>query len=208
MSFLISLVLTLIVFSYLLDDNPLFRLAVSLFIGLAAAFTVTVTLQSVILPVFNSGFFNGVDVDAGLFVFALILTILLLLKPFRSLRILTNFSLGFLIAVGVAVSIIGAISGTLIPLVSATADIDMSGNITNLISQIILVIGVITSLMYFNYSARQNETGEIVRGSTMQVIAGIGQGFIVITLGALYGAAILTSLTILTGQLATLFNGL
>lgn len=201
MNALISLILTLVIFSYLLGDNLLFRLAVSIFVGLAAAFTVVVTVQSVILPLTGSG-----TVNAVLFSIGLTLALLLLLKPIRSLRILTNMSLGFLIAVGTAVSVVGAISGTLIPIISQTTMVDNNGDFGSLVSSFIIIIGVVTSLLYFNYGVKENAQGVYERGPIMKVIAGIGQGFIVITLGALYGAAILTSLTILTGQLEMLFG--
>jgi len=201
MTTLISLILTLAIFSYLLDDNPLFRLAISMFVGLAAAFTVVVTFQSVILPLTNSGPGNAI-----LFTVALAFTLLMLVKPIRSLRILSNVPLGFLIAVGASISIIGAISGTLIPIVSQTAQIDRDGSFMAIISSIVIIVGVVSSLLYFNYSVRENAQGVVERGRIMKLIAGVGQGFIVITLGALYGAAILTSLTILTGQLDMLFG--
>lgn len=200
--FIISLALTLVIFSYLLGDNFLYRLAVSAFVGLAAAFTTIVTFQSVLLPLTNSG-----EVNAGFLVIGGILALLLLLKPIRSLRILSNISLGFLIAVGSAAAVVGAVSGTLIPLVSQTAEIDFDSGLINVTSSFILIIGVVTSLLYFNYGAQRNAQGEIERGTIMKTIATIGQGFVVVTLGALYGAAILTSLTILTGQLEMLFGG-
>lgn len=199
--FIISLALTLLIFSYLLGDNILFRLAVSAFVGLAAAFTTIVTIQSVLLPLTKSGGLNAL-----LFVVGGILALLLLIKPIRQLRVLSNISLGFLIAVGSAAAVVGAVSGTLIPIVSQTAEVDFDNGLMPMISSLILVIGVITSLLYFNYGARQNSQGEIKRGVIMKTVATIGQGFIVVTLGALYGAAILTSLTILTGQLEMLFG--
>lgn len=199
--FIISLALTLVIFSYLLGDNFLYRLAVSAFVGLAAAFTTIVTFQSVLLPLSNSGRMN-----AGFLIVGGVLALLLLVKPIRSLRILSNISLGFLIAVGSAVAVVGAVSGTLIPLVSQTAEINFDSGLMNIISSLILIIGVVTSLLYFGYGARRNPQGEIERGAIMKTVATIGQGFIVVTLGALYAAAILTSLTILTGQLEMLFG--
>lgn len=199
--FIISLALTLVIFSYLLGDNFLYRLAVSAFVGLAAAFTTIVTFQSVLLPLTNSG-----GTNALLLIIGGVLALLLLIKPIRSLRILTNISLGFLIAVGAAVAVVGAVSGTLIPLVSQTAEIKLTNGLMTIISSLILIIGVVTSLLYFRYGARLNPQGEIERGIIMKTVATIGQGFIVVTLGALYGAAILTSLTILTGQLEMLFG--
>lgn len=202
MTTLISLTLTLAIFSYLLNDNPLFRLAISMFVGLAAAFTVVVTFQSVILPLIGTGLANTI-----LFTVALAFTLLMLVKPIRSLRILSNIPLGFLIAVGAAISVVGAISGTLIPIVSQTAQIDSDGTFMAITSSIVIIVGVLSSLLYFNYNVRENAQGIVERGRIMKLIAGVGQGFIVITLGALYGAAILTSLTILTGQLEMLFGG-
>jgi len=202
-SFGISLTLTLVIFSYLLGDNFLYRLAVSIFVGLAAAFTTLVTFQSVLLPLTTSG--RGIDIF--LLIASGILVLLLVLKPIRSLRILTNFALGFLIAVGTAAAVVGAVSGTLIPLVTQTAQLETNGTFMGFLSSVILIIGVVTSLLYFSYNARINIQGEAERPPILRVIAAIGQGFIVVTLGALYGAAILTSLTILTGQLAMLFGG-
>lgn len=200
-SFVISLTLTLVIFSYLLGDNFLYRLAVSIFVGLTAAFTSIVTFQSVLLPLTRSGRGNVI-----LFLLGGLFALLLLLKPIRSLRILSNFALGFLIAVGTAAAVVGAVSGTIIPIVNQTAVIDTSANLMNTISTVIVIIGVISSLLYFGYHARINVQGEAERGPVMAVAATIGQGFIVVTLGALYGAAILTSLTILTGQLTMLFG--
>lgn len=200
-SFWISLILTLAIFSYLLADNFLYRIAVSIFVGLAAAFTTIVTVQSIILPLLVGENSNLLVVGI-----AAVLAALLLLKPIRSLRPFSNLALGFLIAVGTAAAVVGTISGTIIPLISQTAQLNTQDGLWALISSFILVLGVITSLLYFSYGARRNENGEIERGRVMKVIATIGQGFIVVTLGALYGAAILTSLTILTGQLELLLG--
>src|SRR5215510_10387381 len=103
-AFWISLVLSLMVFSYLLGDNILFRLAVSIFVGLAAAYTTIVTIQSVVYPAFQPFLAGDVPLiswDAVFFFWTpLTFGTLLLLKPIKSLRVLTNFALAFLIAIG------------------------------------------------------------------------------------------------------------
>ena len=45
-----GLVLSLMVFSYVLGDNVLYRLAIFIFIGLAAGYVAVVTVESVLLP--------------------------------------------------------------------------------------------------------------------------------------------------------------
>ena len=47
---LLGFVLTLIVFSYIWGDNPIFRLVNHIFIGVAAGYVVLVTINNVILP--------------------------------------------------------------------------------------------------------------------------------------------------------------
>ena len=42
LSAILGLIFTLMVFSYLLDDNPLFRVAVYIFIGVSAGYAATV----------------------------------------------------------------------------------------------------------------------------------------------------------------------
>ena len=51
-------VLTLMIFSYLLGDNILYRLAVYVFVGLAAGYITVVTWDSVIWPWINGTVLN------------------------------------------------------------------------------------------------------------------------------------------------------
>jgi hypothetical protein len=227
MSFIISLVLTLLVFSYLLGDNILYRLALSIFVGLAAAFTAVVTFQSVILPLTVRGNLSqgAFSLNIALLSSSAALALLLVVKNLRPetsnrigiirllgwllqiLRVVSKSAMAVLIAIGAAAAVVGAVSGTIIPIATDTAKIDFGGNIADILNSITLFVGVVCSLLYFQYSSKASEdniSGE--RGRVMTIIATIGQGFIVVALGALYGAAILTSLTILSGQLEMLLG--
>ena len=61
---------------------------------------------------------------------------------------------------------------------------------------IVLVGGTICTLIYFQYLSRRTNTGKTRRPLPLQIFAIIGQGFVSVTLGALYAGAILTSLNI------------
>ena len=184
-------IFTLLIFSYLLGDNFLYRLAVYVFVGLAAAFTTIVTLESVIMPLLTTGDDLSSFVNLILLAVGLVLTLFLLVRPLRPI------SIAFLVAVGASLSILGAISGTIFPFVFATGD--TSSGIPN---AIILFIGVATSLIYFQYHAQQRPDGTVRRSRLVEALASIGKGFIAVTLGALYATAILTSLTILAGRIS------
>lgn len=187
-------IFTLMVFSYLLGDNILYRLAVYIFVGLTVGYVTVVTVESVLLPWIRSTLLApGADIGQrvlGLVPF--LLGVLLLLKSSPRLGRLGNLAIAFIVGVGTAVALVGAVTGTLIPLAAATG----SSVRIDVLNGFLLVLGVISTLVYFHYLARRLPDGGIGRGPVVRVISLVGQGFIVITLGALYAGAILTSLTI------------
>lgn len=189
-------ILTLMVFSYLLGDNVLYRLAVYIFVGLAAGYITIVTWDSVIMP-----WLNGTVLEPGaslpsivVGVVPLALGALLLLKGSPRFAPLGNLALALLIGVGTAVALVGAISGTLIPLTIATG----TSATLNPVNAPLWLAGVICTLLYFQYLGRQ----ATVRNAPLQTLAAAGQALVVITLGALYATAILTSLTIFSERVS------
>ena len=117
---LISLVLTLMVFSYVLGDLPLighlYRTAVYIFVGMSAAFATIVIYEGVILPYLQdiqnpatSWTVLGNGADVVVFFTALLFGMLLLLKPIASLSWLTNGVLAVVIVVSAATAGCGRI---------------------------------------------------------------------------------------------------
>lgn len=195
----VSLVLTLMVFSYLLGDNVLYRLALHVLIGVAAAYAAIVAVESVLVPWVEETLLAeraGRDTAtlAALRVtgaIPLLLGALLLFKFSARLAPVGDLGLAFVIGVGVAVAITGAVAGTLVPLVRDTgrsiADRPLNG--------VILIVGAISTLLYFQYFAVERR-GVIRRPAALRGLSAIGQAFVMIALGAIYAGVILTSLTI------------
>jgi len=198
----LGFVLTLMVFSYLLGDNLLYRIAIYAFVGLAAGFVTIVTLESVLLPWFNAAINTGDTGNLILGVIPLIFGAFLLLRMTKRFSQLGTLVLAVIIGVGTAVALVGTISGTLIPLTSTTA----SAPGLDALNGFILVIGVISTLIYFQYLARRAPGGEIQRGLVVRTVGAVGQGFIAVTLGALYGGAILTGLVVFSERIAFLIR--
>ena len=216
---LVSFVLTLMVFSYVLGDLPfigiLYRVAVYIFVGMTAAFTLVVSYEGVILPYLQdiqnaetSWTTLGNSADIAIFFTALLFGLLLLLKPIRSLTWLTNSVYAVVIVVGAAVAVVGALTGTLFPLLQATAALpeDLSADLSATMDTLIVFVGTMTALFYFHYQVRASgdrggEQSRLSRG-----FRHIGKLFIVTALGAIYASAILSSLTILTERFSFLFR--
>jgi hypothetical protein len=208
--------LTLMVFSYLLGDNVLYRIAVYALSGLAAGVLVMVTVESALLPFFRAAFATGDVRGWALALIPVLLGLLLLLKGTRRFSRLGNIGLAYLVGVGAAVALLGAVSGTLLPLITSTTStlrppdgID-SGNFA-LVNGFVLVLGVVCTLIYFQHLARRapgSEPGQLVarRRPFTRVLGAVGQGFIAIALGAIYGGAILSGLAVLSERIAFLLS--
>lgn len=216
---LVSFVLTLMVFSYLLGDLPLigilYRVAVYIFVGMTAAFTLVVSYEGVILPylqdiqnVETSWTTLGNAADVAIFFTALLFGLLLLLKPIRSLTWLTNSVYAVVIVVGASVAVVGALTGTLFPLLQATAAIpeDLTADFSAMVDTLIIFIGTMSALFYFHYQVRANGAGGEQQSRLSRGFRHIGKVFIVTALGAIYASMILSSLTILTERISFLFQ--
>ena len=195
----IGFILTLMVFSYLLGDNFLYRLAIYVFVGLAAGFVTMATVDSVLLPWIRATIQSG-DVSGKLFgAVPLVLGLLLILKSRPRFNRLGNLGLAFVVGIGTAIALVGAISGTLLPLANQTA----SSVASDALNGFILVLGVVSTLVYFQYLARRVPgSTETRRGLVVRAVGAVGQGFIVVTLGALYGGAILSGLVVFSDRIA------
>lgn len=197
-------ILTLMVFSYILGDNVLYRIAVYVFTGLAAGYIAVVTWDSVIWPWINSTVLNPAAGLPGIItgLVPLLLGLLLLLKAAPRLGRLGHLALAFIIGIGTAVALVGAIGGTLLPLAGSTS----SAVSVAAFNGTVMLLCVVCTLVYFQYLARRLPDGRTGRRLHIQLLAFVGQGVIVITLGALYAAAILTSLTIFSERIGFLLG--
>jgi len=74
----VGFLLTVCVLSYLFGDNPLFRLATSLFVGVAAGYAAVLLIYQVLLPRLVLPLLQGSLAERGLLVIPLALSGLLL----------------------------------------------------------------------------------------------------------------------------------
>ena len=189
-------VLTVMIFSYLLGDNFLYRIAVHLLVGAAAGYALIVAVESVVIPWIKLtliGGFANPNLVIGLI--PLIVGVLLAFKISPRLSRFGNLGLAFVLGIGSAVAIWGAIAGTLLPLATDTA---RSLSPTNLRDGVVALIGTLSTLIYFTYWGIRRSSGEVTQPLPIRAIGWVGKGFIVVTLGATFALVILSALTIFT----------
>jgi len=197
-------VLTVMIFSYLLGDNFLYRIAISILIGASAGFLLIVAVESVLIPWFQLTMRDplGAPLLFAIGLLPLVISLLLVLKSRRgeSSR-WGSLGLAVVIGVGTAIAIWGAINGTLFPLITDTARGIRSGG--DLIDGIIVLIGTVTVLTAFTYLGTRRPNGQVVQIFFARLFGGIGRIFIVITLGATYALLIISALTVLTNVISS-----
>ncbi len=204
---LLGFLFTIMVLSYLIGDNPLFRLAVHVFVGLAAGYVISVVWRQVIVNQMILPMLQGSNTDRILLVTPFILSFFLLLRLFPRLQGISRPVVAIFVGIGAAVAIGGAVLGTLVPQTMATIDLfnfqELAASpffIEKLIEAGMVALGTITALAFFQFgvSAKSRETGQ--RGWFMLVIAFVGQLFIAITLGVLFAGVFSSALAALVDR--------
>ena len=208
----VAFALTLMVYSYILGDNPLFRLAEHLLVGTAAGYAVVVAYHGILRPRLFEPFLSEPATQWYLVV-PLLLGLLLLTKSRRSIAWLGNTSVGFLFGVGAALAMGGALLGSLAPQIGATwlslnpvhyLDSGWGG----VINAALIVLGATGALLFFYYNA---PAGHGVGRFWAGVRAGwgrLGRWFILVALGAIFANTMIARLSLLIGRLRFLLNTL
>lgn len=206
----LGFVLSLLIFSYLIGDNPLFRLAVSLFTGVTAGYVAVILLFQVIYPRLIYPLLGGTVTMPNMIIHAiipLVLSGLLFFLPTRKLAFLGRIPLALLLGAAGAFAISGAVLGTILPQTHATIDLFAPGQrIDNLPEILVIATGTITTLMYFYFGARFEIGKPIRRPGWIEALAWLGRIFLFITLGAVFAGVYTTTVTALVERINTFWN--
>ncbi len=206
-SALIGLILTLMIFSYLIGDGPLFRIAVYLFIGVASGYAAAVVVRQVIVPKFSAFPTSSLYQQIVFGIIPVILGASVLAKFFPRTAWIGSFAIAMLVGVGAATAIGGALVGSLIPQFNAAIGAfdfrSVPGNraLYALLEGSIMLVGTVFTLAAFHFSAGRAADGTPKRMSVIEGAAWVGRIFIAITLGALFAGVYMASLTAMIERL-------
>lgn len=185
---------TVALLSYLLGDNPIYRLALHTFVGVASGYVALIVIYQVLTPRLIVPLTSGNIDNAYLSIVPLVLFAFLILKLSPRMAALGNISIAYLIGVGTGVAVGGAVTGTLIPQISLAWQ---SGKAETWVTASVILFGTVTTLIYFQYWMRgETSSGTPERVAVMRVLADVGQVFVVVTLGVIYGGMILSGIAI------------
>jgi hypothetical protein len=210
----VAVILTLFVFSYLLGDNVLYRLAEHLFVGVAVGYAAVVAFHSVFAARLLTPMIQAVNTqDWGAFtplLVSLLMGLFLFAKPTKSLSLLGNLSVAVLLGAGAALAISGALLGTLLPQVGAAADVTQYsaryGQGLGLFSGLVVLVGTSGVLLHFHFGAGREGRLAGLRERLVGTWGGLGRWLILIAFAAILAATFMSRLSVLISRIEFLLG--
>ena len=211
---LIGFLLTLFVLSYIFGDNALFRSAIYIFIGVAAGYSVVLVVYNVIWHRLILAIIQEPRAPFIMVIPPLLAGIWLFSKVSPRLTRFGNPVVAYLVGVGAATTIGGAVLGTIFPQVNTSITLlDLKAaraggtNIwVALVTGTIILVGTLTTLIYFHFGARQVSDQAAERQPWIEGLSKVGQVFIAITFGTLFAGVYTAALTAFIERIQFLWN--
>ncbi len=206
--------LTLMIFSFLYKDNPFYKFAEHLFVGVSAAYWMVVAFWTTLIPNMlgsivpaSQAWFTANPEEAAMLVandpnwmriLPLILGFMMLTRLIPNWAWMSRWPMAFIIGFSAGTNLIrylqsdfiAQIKATLIPLiVFADGAFSLSGTITN----ITIVFGVLSALVYFFFSKEHKGWfGATARG---------GIWVLMVAFGAAFGYTVMARISLLIGRM-------
>jgi hypothetical protein len=185
----IAAFLTLCIFSFLYKDNPFYKLAEHLFIGISAGYWFCRYYRNIFLPNLWTPLFERGQV---LYIVPFVLGIMMLMRLSKRtawlsrwpLAVIVGTTSGYFLVTYLQSNGLEQVRATLVPL--------------NSFSNIVLVAGVLSGLVYFFFSkAHRGPFGTVAR---------VGIYFLMIAFGASFGYTVMARVSLLFGRMYFLLS--
>lgn len=186
---------TLAILSFLLRENPFFRTAEHLFIGLAAGIGIFYGYQSIVTnawdPLVRPA--EG-EPRQWLMIIPLVLGVLLYTRFLNNGKWISRIPLGFIVGVGSALAIRGVIGASFMSQIVATMQLPLWGVMSKFsIDSLLFILGVLGTLIYFFFSREQK--------GPLKVGASVGKWVMMIAFGASFGNTVMARMSLLVGRI-------
>ena len=187
--------MTLCILSYLYGDNPFYKAAEHIFVGVSAGYIFAIMFWDTVWPnLFGRlmpGFVDaGFDFDAT-YLIPLVLGIFMLCRLSPKLSRLSRISIAYIVGMAAGMKIYVFLNSDIIGQIQGTT-INLNANIWSIFNQVIIIAGVISGLIYFFFS--KEHKGSIGK------ISKIGIFFLMIKFGAAFGFTVMGRLALLIGR--------
>jgi len=198
----VAALLTLCIFSFLYRDNPLYKFAEHLFVGVSAGYYIVLNFWTVIVTNLWDPLVQATraphPLSAQLGDYRLwllipgVLGVLLFTRLFGKIGWLSRWSLAVIIGVYAGLKTTGFAQSDLVAQAQASLQPLWNGHVWESVSVILFTIGLITSLLFFFFSREHK--------GALGVASKIGVYFLMVSFGAGYGYTVMSRISLLIGR--------
>ena len=189
----IGVFLTFAIFSFLYKDNPFYKIAEQIFIGISAGYWFIYTIYYILIP----NLFVPVTTDLAnnfLLLIPAFLGILMLCRLIPSIDWVSRYALAVVVGTTAGLFFKTYLQSDVLNQLTATIiNPFASSNAVQIIGELILIIGTLTGIVYFFFSKKH----EGAFGTTARV----GIYFLMISFGAAFGYTVMARISLLIGRL-------
>lgn len=201
--------ITLCCFSFLYKDNPFYRFAEHLFVGVSAGYLFsTIGFHQALKPnllskIFPAYFATGKDAfnqPEYILLIPAFMGLLILFRLSANLSWISRYSFAFVMGVSTGLAIVYTTQTSLLPQIKkAIVPLFVPGDYFATFSNLVLVIGSISCLFFFFFSTEH-------RGPVYGTISKIGIWYLMISFGAAFGSTVMGRISLLIGRIQFLLG--
>lgn len=196
--------LTLAIFSFLYEDNPLYKLAEHIFVGISAGYGVVVTYHEAVIPLLIDPLFRPERLELPapdyLAIIPGLLGLLMFTRFFPKYDWLSRWPIAFVMGLGSGLTIPAMIQMDLLPQLHATMLPIWPGvevSLWTAVSNFLLIVGVLCTLAYFYFSR--------AHAGVLGVASKVGIFFLMVAFGATFGNTVMARISLLIGRVQFLY---
>lgn len=187
----IGALLTLCIYSFLYKDNPFYEFAEKLFVGVSAGYWMVYMVRNVIMP----NLVTPVRQGHYIYIVAGVLGVMMLTRILPRIGWLSRWAIAFSVGMGSGYYFVTFLQSNALDQIRGTLMMPISFRPFSFasLSNIILVVGVLTALIYFFFS---KEHKGVFGGA-----ARVGVGFLMVAFGASFGYTVMARISLLIGRM-------
>lgn len=196
----IATVLSLLVLSRAIADNPLYRFAQYLLVGVGLGYVAAVLVNQTLVPPIRAVVTGQARFEtlATLSVSGLLLVLLATRFGRQRVSYLANVPLAVLFGIGAALALVGAVRGTIVPQLFDTIALRrlLPLDLATALGTFALIVTVVVTLVSFTYTQRGDQPTSLGRS-----VRQLGRTLVLVTFGVFLAQAVTTYITALVVQL-------
>ncbi|MBN2226720.1 MAG: hypothetical protein JW763_05100 [candidate division Zixibacteria bacterium] len=186
---IIAGVLTLAIYTFLYKDNPIYKAAESLLIGLSIGYALVIYWQTTLVDRLLTPLFARGEL---LMIIPLVLGLLMFTRFSNRLSWLSRIPIALMIGAGAGVAIPAMLYARTLKQISASVMPLMDGGGFN-VEALVVIVGLLSTLAYF-YFSREHK-------GAMGITAKIGTYFLMIFFGATFGYTVMSRMSTFIGRI-------